>query len=542
MESRTWSSGSEALILGQDVDVSAARVTSDGVVLDPNGIQVSTGSTQEGLPAVAALGTSFYVPWMDSREEPYPYRWNIWGAQVAEDGIVSAEHVVSGQVSKQFDAAVAWNGSLYLVAWTDFRSDHEGDLYVGRVTAEGENLDGAGILVSAEADLHVDPRIGSNGDDFFVVWRHREGGDGDVYASRVTASGTVLDPEGFPVSAEPVFEELPVVAWDGDNYLVVWTSWNERSDVYGARVTPDGVVVDDPGFVISGNPWYESVPSVSWDGDNYLVAWSDARGADDRIYALPRLAVRDRARPRWDSDLRQRARRLEPVRCLRARDVLRRLDRLRRQRERRQGGHGRDGAGPDPDSNRRPLVVPQSERRVERQNYLVVWEDWRHGTEDILGTRVAPDGSQLDPTGFRIGGTQDGEYGPASAAGPAGQARVLYQRVASEPPYVGAQRIFGRVVDEQGPPRHRLRHRHRRHRHHRRLLLLHLPLRRHRRHPAASTSGATSASTATAASTTSTATSTAPGEVPCPTRHRHAARASSREDRPEPLPDRPYPS
>ena len=31
------------------------------------------------------------------------------------------------------------------------------------------------------------------------------------------------------------------------------------------------------------------------------------------------------------------------------------------------------------------------------QNYLVVWEDWRHGTEDILGTRVAPDGSQLDP-------------------------------------------------------------------------------------------------------------------------------------------------
>ena len=76
-----------------------------------------------GGPAggLVALGTSFYVPWMDSRDEPYPYRWNIWGAQVAEDGTVSAEHVVSGQVSKQFDAAVAWNGSLYLVAWTDFR-------------------------------------------------------------------------------------------------------------------------------------------------------------------------------------------------------------------------------------------------------------------------------------------------------------------------------------------------------------------------------------------------------------------------------------
>ncbi len=108
------------------------------------------------------------------------------------------------QISRQFDAAVAWNGSLYLVAWIDYRSDSQGgNLYVGRVTASGQNLDGAGILLSAAADWHADPRITSDGTDFFVVWGHRNGSDGDVYAARVTGSGTVLDPEGFAVSAEP---------------------------------------------------------------------------------------------------------------------------------------------------------------------------------------------------------------------------------------------------------------------------------------------------------------------------------------------------
>src|SRR5580765_3100122 len=55
------------------------------------------------------------------------------------------------------------------------------------------------------------------------------------------------------------------VAFDGTNYLVVWTE--NRADgptVYGARVTPDGTVLDQGAFAIAALGG--SGPAVAFDG------------------------------------------------------------------------------------------------------------------------------------------------------------------------------------------------------------------------------------------------------------------------------------
>ena len=86
------------------------------------------------------------------------------------------------------------------------------------------------------------------------------------------------------------------VAFDGTNYLVVWTDYRGgATKVYGARVSPDGTVLDQSGFAISAAG---SAPAVAFDGTNYLVVWSD----QDSIVGA-RVDRGDRPRSRRDHDL-----------------------------------------------------------------------------------------------------------------------------------------------------------------------------------------------------------------------------------------------
>ncbi len=67
--------------------------------------------------------------------------------------------------------------------------------------------------------------------------------------ARVSASGEVLDPAGFVISARTTNETAPAVAFDGTNYLVVWQDHRIGSgNIFAARVAPSGTVLDPNGF------------------------------------------------------------------------------------------------------------------------------------------------------------------------------------------------------------------------------------------------------------------------------------------------------
>ena len=282
--------------------------------------------------------------------------------------LIDTSVVYTGAAYSQTYPAIAFDGTNYLVVWTDGRSGSQ-DIYGVRVDTSGTVLDPSGILISTADDDQRCPSIAFDGTNYLVVWTDERSGSADIYGARVTPSGDVLDTAGIPISTATDWQYSPSIAFDGTNYLVVWEDYRNGSDydIYGARVDTSGTVLDPSGILISPADDDQRCPSIAFDGINYLVAWLDYRsyfGCD--IYGA-------RVSPSGTV--------LEPLGI--------------------------------------PVSVADDEQlypsiAFDGTNYLVVWEDWRSGS-DIYGARVTSSGRVLDISGIPISTAGYAQYWPSIA-------------------------------------------------------------------------------------------------------------------------------
>ena len=114
---------------------------------------------------------------------------------------------------------------------------------------------------------------------FLVVWQDlRNGKDWDVYAARITPQGRLLDTDGFAVSNARHSQALPDVSWDGQNFQVVWQDFRSGKNyaIYGARVSPDGKVLEENGRLLTNvsEPYSRYAPvAASIPQQGTLVFW-----------------------------------------------------------------------------------------------------------------------------------------------------------------------------------------------------------------------------------------------------------------------------
>ena len=181
----------------------------------------------------------------------------------------------------QSSPAVAFGGTNYLVVWEDERVNTDRDIFGARVSPTGEVLDPIGIPIYVYANLQTGVKVAAGDQNYLVVWTDYRDASYDVYGARVDFSGNVLDPGGFPISNTYNWESYPDVAWDGTNFFVVWTddrSVTTYDDIYGTRISPAGEVLDPDGIQISNTTAFEETPSIAYNGSVYFVAWEHALG------------------------------------------------------------------------------------------------------------------------------------------------------------------------------------------------------------------------------------------------------------------------
>ena len=148
---------------------------------------------------------------------------------------------------------------------TNVRRALDDDMVVGPEQPVGLPIDGL-----AESS-QVFPAAARGDDGLFVVWQdERRDPGGDIFGARISNDGTLLDRYGIVISAEPGTQEFPRIASDGSGYLVVWTDWRlYRLTIFAARVSAEGEVLDPDGLVLGDG----IVSDVAFNGNEYVVVW-----------------------------------------------------------------------------------------------------------------------------------------------------------------------------------------------------------------------------------------------------------------------------
>lgn len=256
--------------------VFASRITAAGAVGDANGIPLVTGNNREGTPAVGRAGITFGVFWADSRSFGTDIELMRFQGGNKLDGNARP---VSTAAFAQVSPAVTSSSGNYFAVWNDSRNGIDRDIYGARVQDTGAVIDTGGIAISTAAGDQLVPSIATDGTVSLVVWQDRRNGDFDIFGSIVdNASGAVG--ANFPICTVAGDQGRPNVAFDAKTgqFLVVWSDERVADiNIFGARVTAAGAVLDANGVQISTGAALEFSPRVVFLGGVGLVVWEDRR-------------------------------------------------------------------------------------------------------------------------------------------------------------------------------------------------------------------------------------------------------------------------
>lgn len=186
-------------------------------------------------------------------------------------------------VRSQEHVAAAGDGATTLFAWVDLRSGNP-DIYAARVQADGTVLDPNGIAVASTGSGETAPAVSWNGSEWLVVFVKDGSG---IYGARVAPDGEVLDPSAIEIAASPFTDDQPAAAGLGSAHAVVWRSGDLGYAIYGALIASDGSFDVSPGILSQpGSGVTDASPAIAVRDTVALVAFTTNRNGNTDIYGL----------------------------------------------------------------------------------------------------------------------------------------------------------------------------------------------------------------------------------------------------------------
>jgi hypothetical protein len=257
--------------------IKGIRMAVDGSMIDAAAFDVMPGSSA----AIGALGGDFLVA--GTRVGAYPQNIFLMGSRIdgntaalldGPGGLLLGGGYVSGAPRVRTD------GSQWFVAahsmWSHDSS--QGDAILARVPLSGPPVQAFNPTPVSGGTGDLD--IAFSGSKYLLVWRMNSlGNANNSIAGRIMNADGSLTTNAFTIAEAPGRQLRPTVIWDGQSFVVAWDDqrnqsafFDARTDVYAARVSEGGTVLDPAGFPIVNGPDGECSPAMSvWNGALFIA-------------------------------------------------------------------------------------------------------------------------------------------------------------------------------------------------------------------------------------------------------------------------------
>ncbi len=262
--------------------VMARRFDRSGNAIDAEALILGEDATTRIAPAVAFTGRMWIVAWQQSEN----YQTHAFMRRIAPDGTLLDAAPIDLGIA--FEPIAASNGNVTVIVLADFRNVN---LVVVRYSADGQRIDATTLTSDDQGGSSYYRRMATNGSEFLIAW---SGGDHDIVARRLDASGASIDAAPIAIAAGPEVGNRADVASDGKDFLVIYTQsvMPDRGDpptpgatpsipyVRSKRVLRNGAL-GDFAAAQDGNLIGRGLhPRVAWNGSRYVATFI----GDESVY------------------------------------------------------------------------------------------------------------------------------------------------------------------------------------------------------------------------------------------------------------------
>ena len=214
---------------------------------------------------------------------------SIANAAALDRGVFPIDTTPNPYLPDQALPAVASDGSRSLVVWQDARdSSGGGDIYGVLMDTAGTVLTPGGFPVVHDTFAQTAPAAAYGGDStYLVVWTDkRADAAGDVYGARLSRAGQVLDSNGIRICVAAGAQSEAAVAAGDSCWLVTWTDSRQGKDIVGARVGWSGELLDTAGIPVAANYGDQSQPALASGSDGFYAVWLNINSGDTSLYGV----------------------------------------------------------------------------------------------------------------------------------------------------------------------------------------------------------------------------------------------------------------